>query len=310
MDKKCLYCNERKNISNFTRSGSTYLLDGYGDYCYTCLGARIDPYDLNQVNKYLQYVDLPFHPNEWIELVESDRESALRTYCMKHQFTLKRREVDWTSVNEVWRRRRDEGDFDQKIAIVDYARAARLKEKWGDAYTPEEHDRMEELYEELRRSQPFTTPTQEDQARMLCKASIDIHRKLERGEDFTKSLTSYNNTIKAGGFTAENVRDYNSLESVGELINFLVKKGYTPNGYDRINRDEVDFTIANQQNFLRRLVLNEPSLAEQVAQRQEAYRISQEMEDDGIDDDALDHFEDAGFNLEFEGGDEFDAEFG
>jgi len=89
----------------------------------------------------------------------------------------------------------------------------------------------------------------------------------------------------------------------------LVKKGFTPQPFDGVDRDEVDFTITNQKAFLRRLVNNEPTLIDQVAQRRDAYKISQALEDEGLSDLELDQFDEDGFNLEFEGADEFDNEF-
>lgn len=165
---------------------------------------------------------------------------------------------------------------------------------------------LENFFIELGKTQSFVTAIQEDQAKMLCKISLTIHHKLGQGEDISKELKSYNDTTKAAGFEPKNSRNYGDFESVGELMNYLVRKGYKPEFYDGKDRDEVDLTIKNQQTYLRRLVLNEPSLLDLVNQRKDAYKISQQLEEEGLDETSLDKYEDTGFTGELEGEEEFD----
>ena len=97
--------------------------------------------------------------------------------------------------------------------------------------------------------------------------------------------------MKAGGFEPKNSRNYGELESVGELMNFLVKKGYTPQFYDGKDRDLADLTIHNQQTYLRRLVQNEPNLGELVRERAESYKISQQLAEENRTDEELESYD-------------------
>jgi len=114
----------------------------------------------------------------------------------------------------------------------------------------------------------------------MARLSLVIRRKIQDGDDASKEIRAYNDYIKSAGFEPKNARNYGDFESVGELINFLVKKGYKPKFYTQApeEKDLVDLTMKNNQSYLRRLVHNEPGLADMVDQRKNSYRIAQQME--------------------------------
>ena len=306
LTKKCLMCGETKPHTEYATTSSIFFPETTVDICYTCISKRVSMNNLTQVDKLLQWLDVPFHPNEWMDLWESNEDDTLRIYLQQYGLNKYNKNVEWMPTNELWLARQERGNLTDNITLHNEENVRYLKEKWGAGYTFEEYLKMENFYDELGRTQAFTTATQRDQAEILCKISLTIHYKLAKGEDISKELKSYNDTIKAAGFEPKNSRHYGDFESTGELMNYLVRKGYQPEFYDGKNRDEVDFTIANQQTYLRRLVVNEPGLQDMVSQRKEAYKISQQLEEEGLDDASLDKYENSGFDMELEGEEGFD----
>lgn len=306
--KICALCGLPKILTEYARSASDLFLDTYITVCFTCIEKKINFTDLKAVDKLLQWADIPFHPDDWIDTYETNGTNTFRIYSQKYGLSRYNRNVNWSEVNQLWLTRQKDGTLNQHIRIFNEEEIARLKIKWGEDYTVEEYTTLENFYISLNKTQNIITAIQEDQAKILCKLSVTIHAKLKLGEDISKELKVYNDTIKAAGFEPKNSRNYGDFESFGEAINYLVRKGYQPKFYDGKNRDEVDFTIKNQQTYLRRLVLNEPVLPDLVASRQHAYKISQQLEEDGQSDEEMDKYESAGYNLDYEGETEFNRE--
>lgn len=304
--KQCIWCRTNVAIVDFPPTGSQFFKDTTVDICYQCQNKRQKLTDLHQVDKVLQWIDAPFLPDAWIRLWELNGENTLRIYLQQNGFNKYNRNVDWGPTNDTWQQHQLNGTLKTHQEIHNQETARLQEERWGKGYTFEEYTKMEGFYIDLSKTQSFVTATQQDQAKILCKISLTIHEKLAKGEDISKELKSYNDTIKSAGFEPKNSRNYGDFESTGEVMNYQVRKGYMPKFYDGVNRDEVDFTIANQQTYLRRLVYNEPGIADIVSSRKEAYRISQQQEEEGQDDASLDKYENAGFDVQMEGEDEFD----
>lgn len=55
------------------------------------------------------------------------------------------------------------------------------------------------------------------------------------------------------------------------------KKGFKPN-YHQEPKDSIDFLMSNAQNYLKRLVMNEGSLAEMVEEKRETYNLTEQLE--------------------------------
>ena len=119
-------------------------------------------------------------------------------------------------------------------------------------------------------------------------------------------VKAYLELKKGGGFEAENAKNVADFDSLSELIVWMGKKGFQPS-FANEKKDVVDMTIHNTQEYLRRIVMNEPSLSDQVDQRMRSYELAKKMEDG----DGLPTFEEtAPMMTELEGGDELNSELG
>lgn len=288
----CRYCGSSKSNLDFPKTNAIWFRQGYCDLCFDCLHDIFDYQDLQQVDKMLQYLDVPFFPDDWIKLFEDNGATTLRAYILKNQARLERpNRVDWAEVNNTWKNRQNSNMLNKYVEIMNEEWLAKARKRWGDNYTSDELEVMEKMYDDTDHTQNIITSIQKDQAENLCRLSITIRNKIRSGEDASKELKSYNDLVKAGGFEPKNSRNYGELESVGELMNFLVKKGYTPQFYDGKDRDLADLTIHNQQTYLRRLVQNEPNLGELVRERAESYKISQQLAEENRTDEELESYD-------------------
>lgn len=302
---QCKMCNETKSSLDFLRSRALWFPNGVSDICESCLESRIDSRDLNQVDKILQYLDIPFNPNEWMDMYESNGDRTLGVYVTKFFAQKSNRNIDWTEVNKVWREKQKNNTLNKEINVMNEEWLQRMREVWGDNYDMREYESMEALYDNIQRTQNVITGIQEDQARNLCRLSIIIRKKIQNEDDASKEMKTYNDLVKAAGFEPKNARSYGDFESIGELINYLVRKGFKPQFYDGKDRDMVDLTIKNQQAYLRRLVNNEPNLGDLVQQRRDSYKIAQQLDDEGFSEEDLDNYENSGMSVTFEDADDF-----
>lgn len=301
--KVCKKCGKAKTTLDFPRSKAPWFPDGLCDVCYDCLNTMYDPYDLNSADHLLQYVDIEFDPNDWMEIVELNAESAFQTYTTKKFSRRNTEHVNWQEANAAWRKLREEGKLDKHVKVLSKEWLEKMRKRWGD-YTADEYEILEAFYENVEHTQNVITAIQQDQAENMARLSLVIRKKIQNSDDASKEIKAYNDYIKSAGFQPKNARNYGDFESIGELMSFLVKKGFKPEFYHQRpeERDLVDLTMKNNQAYLRRLVHNEPGLADLVDQRKTSYKIAQQLEDDGIvDDDSLERYDSASANLKYEG---------
>jgi hypothetical protein len=108
--------------------------------------------------------------------------------------------------------------------------------------------------------------------------SYEIDRRIEEGADFDKLLSSYDKLVKTAEFTPKNTKNINDFDTFGEAIKWLEKRGWHNEFYDDVKQDIVDETMANYQNFVRRLYTNESSIGDEITARLEALKNVSEME--------------------------------
>ena len=300
----CRKCKEPKSTLDFIRSNAFWFDDGHADICISCLNKMFDPRDLEQVDKMMQYLDIPFYPNDWIDLFEDNGEKrTLDVYCTKFMPRPSNKNVNWKDVNTVWKQKQEAGTLHKTINIMTEDWVATMRVKWGD-YTQDEYEILENFFDDISRTQNITSSIQRDQAQNICRLSLVIRQKIQQGGDASKEIKSYNDLVKSAEFTPKNTRNYSDFESIGELINFLVRKGYRPKFYDGSDKDMVDMTIKNTQAYLRRLVSNEPNLSELVEQRRISARIANQLEEEGMDEDEMEKYDNQGFKIDYEDADE------
>lgn len=156
--------------------------------------------------------------------------------------------------------------------------------KWQLECSKAEYKHLERLHDDIKRTQNVVSGSQEDAAQKMCKLSLLADRELRQGFSGEKFLKAYNDLAKASDFTPKNAKNVGDFDSCGELFKWLEKRGWDREFYDFNNKDDVDLTMGNVQEYLRRLVMGEASLAEEVEKAQMAMKS---MEINSVDVDAF-----------------------
>lgn len=276
--KACKVCGFVRPKNQFMKSKAIWFMDGYSDICNQCIERKIKKDDLSTVDKICQYLDLPFLINEWTA-ASRNKSEPFRIYYLTVMGKNECSSLDWSKMNQEWKKTLERNEMDKKVNFLREQKIQGWIKRWGN-FAPDELENLENMYADIEKSQNIVTSIQREQAEFLCLLGQNIRKKIINGEDASKDLKTYNDTIKAAGFEPKNSRSYGEFESVGEIINFLVKKGYKPSFYNHQEKDLVDITIKNQQAYLRRFIANQPGLADKVEERKRAIKVAEALEKD------------------------------
>ena len=115
--------------------------------------------------------------------------------------------------------------------------------------------RMEEYERHTLSHYPFKDEARRDMVRKLAKLSAIADHCIAEGDnkEATTVLQSYNTLMKELGISTQTASDENTIESLSELVAYLEKTGFLLNYKISENRDIVDKTISNMEQYVRRL---------------------------------------------------------
>lgn len=165
-----------------------------------------------------------------------------------------------------------------------------LRLKWGKAYKPEEWVRLEQLYQEMKKSYDIQGAGHEDVLKLVCKASLKTNQLLDIGDiDGAQKMSKmYDMLMKSGKFTAaqNKAADGEFLNSISEFVVLCEKEGFIPRYYTDGPKDRVDETIQDLKDYTHSLVVEEMNLGNLIenAVKQMAIEESKE-EDEDIDEE-------------------------
>ena len=285
MEKKtkvCSICKQELDVKDFIEARSKFLVDGYMPFCKDCLVKKFrkngEEQSFNLANKLCQFIDIPFIPNNWISLYQTNKERTFELYAQlfnKEDYET----VDWEEYNKKYLQLRAEHKLQDEFNFLKEEERNQLRLKWGSEYSDEEILYLEQLYTGLLQTQNVNGSLQVDQAKKLCKISLIIDTRIREEGDFDKLLASYDKLVKIAEFTPKNAKNAGDFDSAGEIFAFLEKKGWMNKFYDGAVRDEVDNTMKSIQNWLRNFYINETGIPEDIANRIEGLKIAKELED-------------------------------
>lgn len=280
--KECSRCHKEKPRGEFSPTKNFFFVDQLLPMCNECIERLLTKYedDWDIADKLCQYADIPFVPKKWQEIYQENKEKTFPFYNNIF-FTQEFEGLNWKSYYEEFKKLEKEGSIRRELPNLSAAEILDLQNKWGPNYDLEELDYLENLYNGMLTSQNVNGALQTDQALKLCKISLEIDNRIREGGDIDKLLGSYDKIIKSGDFTPKNVKNASDFDSVGELYAYLEKTGWVNKYYDGAKRDVIDETIANIQNFNKRLWVNESGMSEDVEKRLAALQHAQELEEMG-----------------------------
>ena len=258
--RNCPECGKKQKLEMYlpTSNSSSYGINGMSYICIECIAEKIDRKDLGSIDKMCQFLDLPYDANKWIEM-ESKYEKLgplLIDYCQE-MTNGKYVDNDWFKYNKMWDKCREYNGVLDELTAMHSDLLMYLRKKWGhiDDFTLEEYMRMEEYERHTLSHYPFKDEARRDMVRKLAKLSAVADHSLANGDnkEATTVLQSYNALMKELGISTQTSSNENTIESLSELVAYLEKTGFLLNYKITENRDIVDKTIENMQQYVRRL---------------------------------------------------------
>jgi len=287
----CPECGKNQKLELYlpTSNSSKYGLNGTSYICVECIAQKIDRNDLSSIDKMCQFLDLPYDANRWIEMNKSYEKLGplLIDYCQEMR-NGKYADNDWFQYNKMWDRCREYGNVLDELTALHSDLLMYLRKKWGhiDGFTLDEYMRMEEYERHTLSHYPFKDEARRDMVRKLAKLSAIADHCIAEGDnkEATTVLQSYNTLMKELGISTQTASDENTIESLSELVAYLEKTGFLLNYKISENRDIVDKTISNMEQYVRRLFSDSSETLHEMYNAEQLTKESgTEMTDDDIE---------------------------
>lgn len=258
--RTCPICGKSKELDYYlpTSNSTPYAINGKSVICIECMAKHIDRKDLTTIDKMCQFLDLPFDPNKWIEMEQKYEKLGplLLDYC----FEMSKGEYqdsDWSTVNKMWEKTREYNNLIEKVNVIHGDLLLYLRKKWGksDDLLLDDYLRMEEYERHTLNHYPFKDEARKDVIRKLAKLSVLSDKAITDGntKDAVAYLQAYNTLMKELGIGTEIDNNEDTINTLSELVSYLEKKGFLLNYRINENRDVVDKTIENMQQYVKRL---------------------------------------------------------
>lgn len=301
--KKCARCGKTKSINEFAFSHSEFWEDKHIPWCHTCATSFLKNHEFSweAIDKLCQWSDIPFIVKEWERLRLVNNEDEIWKVYSQVFNGEEYASLGWDSYFKQYKKLKEVGLIEEELPMIREQKYNKLRRNWGENYDESELNYLEDLYNGLLSTQNVVGPLQEDQARKVCKLSLEIDSRIRAGDkEVDKFVSTYDRLIKAADFTPKNTKNATDFDSVAELAHWLEKRGKQNKFYDGATRDVIDETLKNIENFNQRLYVNEGGIGEEITNRLKALNsVEEESNFYGIQQDFdADEYDNAGFIMD------------
>jgi len=284
----CPHCGRKSYLmtSNNPLSGPTI--------CFDCIANNLKYSNLEHAEFFCRTYNLPWIPELWLQLAEECKVGVFREYTKtvledkENQpnlaYTTTTHDL-WSRTNKEWEKCRSFSEILTKLQPIRDSYVDRGRLKWGEQYTFEELIKLDSMYTRTLKANNVVNPMQKEAVKTLCKLQIEMDEAI-RAKD-AKALkdlsTSYATFAKQADLeTMINETKTDDITTVAELYDYMERKGFEFKFNDGFDRDEVDRTIKDIQEYLRRLVLEstglQPLLEDMMRKRMETMEEEKERE--------------------------------
>lgn len=280
--KRCEKCGRIIPASQFSRAHSEFYVDGLLPWCNECIAERIDAADGNWeiVDRICMWAGIPFIVKEWeriraITLPSETWPTYAKIFNSQDYVSL-----NWGDYFRQYKRLKEVGLIEEELPEIREQRYKDLRRKWGENYDDDELNQLEDLYNGLLNTQNINGALQIDQAKKLCKISLEIDHRIVAGDkEADKFISSYDKIIKSAEFTPKNAKNATDFDSFAEVAYWLEKRGHVNKFYDDVTRDVIDETIKNIETYNQRLYINEGGIGEEITERLRALSMANQHEE-------------------------------
>lgn len=281
--KRCPRCNVTNEESEFAQTHSIFYPDGRLPICNSCVDEylRGHSYSWESIDKLCQWADIPFIVKEWIRIRDLNQQDSDVWPVYSKVFADSCYEnLGWADYNKQYIELREAGMIEDEIPLVYEQKMATLRKTWGGNYADEDLVYLEDLYKGLLQTQNVSGALQIDQARKLCKISLELESRIRAGDkDVDKFMSTYDKLVKTAEFTPKNTKNAVDFDSFAEVGYWLEKRGRQNKFYDNVTRDVIDETLKNIENYNQKLYINEGGIGEEITQRLSALKSANQVEE-------------------------------
>jgi len=312
LSKTCARCHRELMTDEFAQTHSIFYPDGFLPICNDCANdyLREHNFEWEFVDKLCQWADIPFIVREWDRLAQINGEDHTWPVYAKVFASDIYQSLGWADYYNQYKKLREVGMIEEEIPLVHEHKLDEMRKTWGGNYSDEELYYLEDLYKGLLVTQNVNGALQIDQARKLCKFSLEIDSRIRAGDkDVDKFLSSYDKLVKIAEFTPKNTRNAVDFDSFAEVGLWLEKRGRQNKFYDNTTRDIIDESLKNIENYNQRLYINEGGIGDEITQRLRALQNATELEENVFDlnkEYDLDEYDNEGYQVD--DSEDFDAE--
>ena len=254
--------------------------------CLSCLNKHLNYQDLKQANIFCRTYNIPFHPDKWIEISKDQKERTFLAYVEvvgieepESLYNGDRTGDLWGVANEKWSQIRKHEQLIADIKPIREGFVSQMRIKWGGKYTLEQFIGLENLYTNTIKSFGVTTPLTQDIIKKIAIISVEMEEALGSGD--LKAVSEYakihSSLVKAAGLDVMlDVGESDTISTVAELCDHLENKGFKFNFYDNVDRDIVDKTIKDQQEWTSNFVRDSTGIKQTYEMIENMYKMSAE----------------------------------
>ena len=234
--------------------------------CLECINLTLDYKKIEHGDFFCRTYNIPFKPELWMKMSKEYKDTVFLEYIL---FIIDEGEYEpnnletWEELDKEWGLIQTHEELISKLKPIKEGYIRRNHIKWGSHYTFEELITLETLFVNTLKANNVTNPMQKDAIKKACKMSIALDRAIVNGEskeinDLSKAYQNFVKTAKIDDLITASSQDV--ISNVAQLVEYIENNGYEFQYYDNVDRDIVDKTIKDFQQFIRRLFVDATGL--------------------------------------------------
>lgn len=240
--------------------------------CFDCINNNLNYRNLEHAEFFCRTYNLAWKPELWMKLADESQEAVYRKYTElilddeenRPNLAYESQTSDiWKRTTKEWEKCRSFSEILNKLKNIKESYIERGRLKWGEQYTFEELINLDSLYTRTVKANNIVNPLQKEAVKALCKIHIEMNEAIRAKDakalkDFSTTYATFAKQADLEGMINETKTD--DITTVAELYDYMEKNGFQFKFNDGFDRDEVDRTIKDIQEYLRRLVLESTGL--------------------------------------------------
>lgn len=234
--------------------------------CLECITKSLDYSKTEHGDFFCRTYNFEFKPELWIKMAKEFKNRTFMEYAlfMTKDETYEGKNLDtWQTLDEEWRLVQTHEELISKIEPIKEGYMQRNHIKWGSNYTFQELITLDSLFVNTLKANNVSSPMQKDAIKKACKMSIALDRAITNGDskeinDLSKAYQNFVKTAKIDDLIEAASQDV--ISNVSQLVQYIEDNGYQFKFYDQVDRDIVDSSLKDMQQFTKRLVLDSTGL--------------------------------------------------